>query len=87
MLYFEQVASGATTMAPETKAFAFGVALGGLIACTSVGIVVFGDRLKSVTASSEALKLVQPSDDGIPTGGLRTGSETNPGKTQDRLRK
>ena len=74
-------------MAPETKAFAFGVALGGLIACTSLGIVVFGDHLKSVTASSEAPKLVQPSDEGSPTGGLKTGTETNPSKAQDRLRR
>jgi len=74
-------------MAPETKAFAFGVVLGGLIACTSVGIVVFGDHLKSVTASGKARKLVQSSDDGSPTGGLKTGSETNPSKAQDRLRK
>ena len=48
-------------MAPETKAFAFGVVLGGVIACTALGIVVFGDRIDLMTVRNSDSRKIRPS--------------------------
>ncbi len=75
-------------MAPETKAFAFGVVLGGVIACTALGIVVFGDRIHSMTVSnSDSRKIPALSGGGILTGAVKPDSESGTSKAQDRLAK